>query len=260
MRTAKAKPASNDALRKGIRAIAPVFATAIVFSFFINLLLFVSPLYMLQIYDRVSGTRNLVTLGGLDHRRRPSVGLGRARTLRSCILVRAGLLFDERFAAPMYGVVHRGLLRQPDTINTQYLRDVDVIREFCTGAGLIAFCDLPWFPSVRRRRIHHVPMVRLYSHLWRGRHAGPRASQRVLDPKTLLEASKANMMAEAVRRSLFETPKSFTRWECLRPWSDVGASITAKFWGCKPKRATEPELSLPLLNFSACSCNRRSLN
>lgn len=65
MRTAKAKPASNDALRKGIRAIAPVFATAIVFSFFINLLLFVSPLYMLQIYDRVLGTRNLVTLGGL---------------------------------------------------------------------------------------------------------------------------------------------------------------------------------------------------
>ena len=141
------KLAKYDPLHQGLRAIAPAFVTAIVFSFFINLLLFVSPLYMLQIYDRVLGTRNLVTLAGITviaaFLLMVWAGL---ETLRSRLLVRAGLLFDERFAAPMFRVVHRGLLRQPDKINTQYLRDVDIIREFLTGAGLIAFCDLPWFP------------------------------------------------------------------------------------------------------------------
>ena len=141
------KLAKYDALQHGLRAIAPAFATAIVFSFFINLLLFVSPLYMLQVYDRVLGTRNLVTLVGITVIAAILLMVWAAlETLRSRLLVRAGLLFDERFAAPMFRVVHRGLLRQPDKINTQYLRDVDIIREFLTGAGLIAFCDLPWFP------------------------------------------------------------------------------------------------------------------
>ncbi len=141
------KLAKYDALQHGLRAIAPAFATAIVFSFFINLLLFVSPLYMLQIYDRVLGTRNLVTLVGITVIAAILLMVWAGlETLRSRLLVRAGLLFDEHFAAPMFRVVHRGLLRQPDKINTQYLRDVDTIREFLTGAGLIAFCDLPWFP------------------------------------------------------------------------------------------------------------------
>jgi ATP-binding cassette, subfamily C, bacterial len=138
---------TNDALRKGVRAIAPAFGTAIVFSFFLNLLMFVSPLYMLQIYDRVLGTRNLATLVALTiiaaFLLMVWAGL---ETLRSRLLVQAGVLFDERFAAPMFKVVHQGILRQPSVVNQQYLRDVDVIREFLTGPGLIAFCDAPWFP------------------------------------------------------------------------------------------------------------------
>ena len=49
-------------LSDAFRVIRPGFATAIFFSFFINLLAFVGPLYMLQIYDRVLGSRNIGTL------------------------------------------------------------------------------------------------------------------------------------------------------------------------------------------------------
>ncbi len=49
-------------LRIGIQKTLPIFVTAIVFSFFINLLMFVSPLYMLQIYDRVVNSRSFTTL------------------------------------------------------------------------------------------------------------------------------------------------------------------------------------------------------
>ena len=147
VQAAKANSSNSEALRNGIRAIAPPFVTAVVFSFFINLLLFVPALYMLQIYDRVLGTRNLVTLAGITVIAAFLLMVwATLETLRSRLLVRAGLLFDESFAAPMFRMVHSGLLRQPNMFNQQYLRDVDVIREFLTGAGLIAFCDLPWFP------------------------------------------------------------------------------------------------------------------
>ena len=55
VQAAKANSGNSEALRNGIRAIAPPFVTAVVFSFFINLLLFVPALYMFQIYDRVLG-------------------------------------------------------------------------------------------------------------------------------------------------------------------------------------------------------------
>ncbi len=105
------------------------------------------------------------------------------------------MLFDERFAAPMFRVVHRGLLRQPSAFNGQYLRDVDVIREFFTGAGLIAFCDLPWFPVyVGVSYIMHPwfagiaiigGIVTLFLALL----------NEFMTRKTLLAASKANMTA-----------------------------------------------------------------
>ena len=62
MQSSDSKYHNQAHLIAGIRAVAPVFGTAIVFSFFINLLLFTSPLYMLRIYDRVITSRNETTL------------------------------------------------------------------------------------------------------------------------------------------------------------------------------------------------------
>jgi ATP-binding cassette subfamily C protein len=134
-------------LREAFRAIRPGFATAIIFSFFINLLAFVGPLYMLQIYDRVIGSRNVSTLVAI------TIIAGfllivyaLLEKIRSSILVRLGLLFSDRAKAPLFNAVLRGTLIQPGTSHVQVLRDLDTIREFLTGAGLIAFCDTPWVP------------------------------------------------------------------------------------------------------------------
>jgi ATP-binding cassette, subfamily C, bacterial len=196
VQAAKANSSNSEALRNGIRAIAPPFVTAVVFSFFINLLLFVPALYMLQIYDRVLGTRNLVTLGGITVIAAFLLMVWAAlETLRSRLLVRAGLLFDENFAAPMFRMVHSGLLRQPNMFNQQYLRDVDVIREFLTGAGLIAFCDLPWFP------VYVVVSYILHPMFGYIAVGGGVVTlllallNEIMTRKTLLEASKANIAA-----------------------------------------------------------------
>ncbi len=131
----------------GVRATVPAFATAIIFSFFINLLLFVSPLYMLQIYDRVITTRNETTLLGITLLAGALlIVYAVLEMLRSRVLVRSGLLFDQQIATPVFNAVHRGMLRHPAGGHFQALRDVDTLREFLTGAGLISFCDAPWFP------------------------------------------------------------------------------------------------------------------
>jgi ATP-binding cassette subfamily C protein len=134
-------------LSVGIRETGPAFLTSIVFSFFINLLMFVSPLYMLQIYNRVLTSRNITTLIGLT----VIAGLlllvyAILEMLRSRILVRAGMLFDDKIAVPVFNAVHYTNLRQPAGGHVQALRDVDTLREFLTGSGLISFCDMPWFP------------------------------------------------------------------------------------------------------------------
>jgi ATP-binding cassette subfamily C protein len=134
-------------LASAVRAVMPALATSLVFSFFINLLTLVSPIYMLQIYDRVVATRDLDTLVAITV---IAVGLlvvyALLQALRTRVLVRAGLLFDCRLAEEAFDAVHRGLLRQPGGGSLQVLRDIEVLREFLSGAGLIAFFDAPWFP------------------------------------------------------------------------------------------------------------------
>lgn len=139
--------AVSTVLKDGLRSVVPVFSSVIVFSFFINLLLFVSPLYMLQIYDRVISSRSEPTLIALTILAAVLILVyALLEMLRSRLLVRAGLVFDTDLAEPVFDAVHRGNVKQPSGGHTQCLRDVDTLREFLTGTGLVSFCDVPWFP------------------------------------------------------------------------------------------------------------------
>lgn len=140
-------PEKNNLLYRGFRIARPAFVTAIVFSFFINLLVFVSPLYMLQIYDRVLSSRNVSTLVTLTL----IAGFllivyASLEKVRSAVLVRAGLLFDSEVRSDLFEKVLRGSLKQPGVANHTVLRELDTVREFLTGGGLLSFCDVPWVP------------------------------------------------------------------------------------------------------------------
>jgi ATP-binding cassette subfamily C protein len=138
---------SGSPLYAGLRSTAPIFGTAIVFSFFINLLLFVSPLYMLQIYDRVITSRSETTLIAITTVAAVLILVyAILEVLRSRLLVRAGLIFDAKIANPIFEAIHRGFLKQSGGTSIQCLRDIDTLREFLTGSSLIAFCDIPWTP------------------------------------------------------------------------------------------------------------------
>ena len=125
----------------------PALVTALTFGLFINALLLVGPLYMLQIYDRVLSSRNEVTLIGLTLVAAFALLVCAVlEMLRARILVRGGLAFDQRIAEPIFGAVHRGNLLSPEAGHDVALRDVDTVREFLTGPGLLALCDAPWAP------------------------------------------------------------------------------------------------------------------
>ncbi len=143
----EARGTPADIVREAFLATRPAFITAIVFSLFINLLAFVGPLYMLQVYDRVITSRNEWTLvfitliaGFL------LVVFAALEKVRSAVLVRAGLLFDEKTRSPLFETVLNGSLKHPTVARPSVLRELDTVREFLTGAGLISFCDVPWVP------------------------------------------------------------------------------------------------------------------
>src|SRR5262249_19542245 len=66
--------------------------------------------------------------------------------VRSAVLVRLGTLFAAKARGPLFNAVLRGTILQPGAAHTQALRDLETIREFLTGAGLLSFCDAPWVP------------------------------------------------------------------------------------------------------------------
>src|SRR5260370_21521435 len=93
------------------KAIRPGFATAIVFSFFVNLLAFVGPLYMLQVYDRGLGSRNIGTLVTLTIIAGFLLIVYAAlEQIRSSIPVKLGLLFADKPKSPLFDPVLRRTL------------------------------------------------------------------------------------------------------------------------------------------------------
>jgi ATP-binding cassette subfamily C protein len=143
----KSKVKKDNLLTRGIRQTRPAFVTAIIFSFFINILAFVGPLYMLQIYDRVLSSRNVYTLLFLTLIAAfLLIVYAVLEKIRSAVLVRAGLLFDSLTRSELFESVLYGTLKQPGMAHHTVLRELDIIREFLTGSGLISFCDAPWTP------------------------------------------------------------------------------------------------------------------
>lgn len=136
-----------SSLQLGYRKFRSIFAATIVFSFFANLLMFVGPLYMLQVYDRVLTSRNEMTLVMLTVIAIAMlISYGLLELIRTRLLVRAGLQFDEIVANPVFHRVVKQKTVLPGGHAQVALSDIDRVREFMTGHGILAFFDAPWVP------------------------------------------------------------------------------------------------------------------
>lgn len=122
-----------------------LFVTIGVFSFFINLAMLNGPLFMLQVYDRVLTSQSQDTLIFLTVL---AVGIllfqSMLEVARSDLLIRAGARLDKELSAETFGLSLDA--NNKAMSSAQGLRDLDVVRGFLSGPGLIAIFDAPWSP------------------------------------------------------------------------------------------------------------------
>ena len=118
------------------------------FSGMSNILMLTGAIFMLEIYDRVLPSRSVPTLIALIILATVLYGaLGILDLIRSRILVRIGSYLDESISARVYdGLVQLPLKAGNRGEGLQSLRDLDSLRSFLSGTGLIALFDLPWLP------------------------------------------------------------------------------------------------------------------
>ncbi len=131
----------NHPLDKAFKQARPALIAVAFFSLCINLLMLTSPLYMLQIYDRVLVSRSvdtlillsMVALGAL-------IIFGILEAVRARVLVRVGGRFDSGISESVFSSVMQ------NQVGAQPFRDLETIRTFLTGRNLTALFDAPWTP------------------------------------------------------------------------------------------------------------------
>ncbi|MDG5496493.1 type I secretion system permease/ATPase [Niveispirillum sp. BGYR6] len=134
-------------LRQALKSSGRAFFFVAIFSFFINLLMLTSPIYMLQVYDRVLTARSESTLIYLSL----IIGsmmlvMALLEMVRSRVLVRVSGKMDQMLSGKVFDAIFALNLRSPAANRSQSLRDLDTVRQFITSQGPFALFDAPWAP------------------------------------------------------------------------------------------------------------------
>ncbi len=125
-------------LNRAKRSMRSVF----LFSFVVNLLLLTSPMFMLQVYDRVLLSRSESTLVGLIVVAVFLLGLLLCfEIIRNFLLSRISVQLDQDLSASVLSeMVRRGSSMQP-------MHDLNTVRNFIANPYLLALFDIPWLPA-----------------------------------------------------------------------------------------------------------------
>ena len=125
-----------------------ILVAAILFSVFVNLLMLTGPLYMLQVYDRVLGSRSeptlialsiiviflFVAMGILDH-------------ARTRLLARIGARLQSRLDRRVFEAALARSASQPgDPLAASAQRDLQAMQQFWASPLSGALMDMPWAP------------------------------------------------------------------------------------------------------------------
>lgn len=150
----KTARSEKSELWAGFHAYRGVFIGVALVTVFINLLMLVSPIYMMQVYDRVLSSRSETTLWMITAAAvMLYVVYASLEAMRSRTMVRVGVLLDDRLGPRVFDAVFRvslslpkGSLHSMQLNSAQPLRDLDTVRQFATGSGFLTLIDVPWTP------------------------------------------------------------------------------------------------------------------
>ncbi|RWK44150.1 MAG: type I secretion system permease/ATPase [Mesorhizobium sp.] len=135
----------SQIVKDALLACRHYFMIAAGFSLAINLLYLASPLYMLQIYDRVVTSGSETTLVMLTLMLLAAfLALAGLDLMRARILTRASVRLDRLLSARI--VAASVETSSSGSSQSQPMRDFDMFRQVITGSGIHALFDLPWSP------------------------------------------------------------------------------------------------------------------
>jgi ATP-binding cassette subfamily C protein len=141
---------NKDVNRVGVlelrRALLPATGSLVsigLFSVFVNLLMLVGPLFMLQVYDRVLGSRSeetLVTLfvlvTGLY------ILMGVLDYARGRVMTRVGASLQLALGSRVFA----GSLTNLGSDLSSPLHDLESVQKLCASPAIFALLDIPWIP------------------------------------------------------------------------------------------------------------------
>lgn len=211
------------------------------FGFAVTVLSFAAPLYMMNVYERVLGSRNETTLvvmtvivvfamllqSGLD-------------AIRTDFLRRAAVRFDRAVAQDAFDAVQRAIVQRPLDRSLPSIRDVDVIRDFISSGALSGLMDAVWLPLflIDAYILHPIfaavvlivaLIVALLAYL---------TSRATAEP--LREAQHSQQLASQRVIPPFRTTKQCTAWGCAMPFSGSGKLLTRMRWAGVSSPMTDP--------------------
>lgn len=143
----------TNPLREAARGLVPALRSVAALSLFLNLLAFAPALYMMSAFDRVLSSRNVVTWVFLTLILvLMAVAYAMLTNLRTRVLVRLGIAFDNQLSDSLFAAVHRAMLGR-DTGGVggmvspvQTMRDLDMVRENLSGRLVASGVDLLFAP------------------------------------------------------------------------------------------------------------------
>lgn len=142
----KRQSLQTSELSAALQSCISAFGACALFSFIINVLMLASPIYMLQVYDRVLTTGHVDTLIMITLIVTVALAVMCALdTLRTIVTIRIGCWLNDQLGPIYLACGVRGRLKG-DPYGAQSFQDISQIQSFIATQGLTAFLDFPWAP------------------------------------------------------------------------------------------------------------------
>ncbi len=211
------------------------------FSFFVNLLMLTGPLYMMQVYDRVLGSRSEATLLALSILVVFLYGMmGILDYVRGRVMSRVGARFQARMDKRVFDAMIRRSAVANDPAAQTGLADLESVQRLMASPVLTSAYDLPWTPIF-------LAGIALF-HPWLGMLAVAGGSVLVVialinqlttrkpQQEANVSSHKASLLSEEIRneaemiQSMGMRGAAFERWKTARD-SALSDTVTASDMG-----------------------------
>jgi len=139
------KDIPDNPLKEALLSCKVMVKFVLLFGCLINLLMLSTPLFSMQVLDRVLSSQNTNTLLMLTLVIMLALALlGLIQAARAFAMNKMGSWLEDKLSEVVFSNSIRLALESKAMANSQQLRDLQTVKTFLTSPGLISIMDMPW--------------------------------------------------------------------------------------------------------------------